>query len=108
MYAGEPLVTGSDVADALLEYARQVVERAVSVVVQIPVLEENGETKSHSLLLGPGSQLDVADVDGHALEPEAESFPVPVFPPLGTVVTPTPTRAFGDRSLENELFDGNA
>ena len=107
-YAGEALITGSGVADALLEYARQVVQRGVSVVVDIPVLESNGTTAMHRLLLGPSSQLDITDIEGHAMEPEEDFFPMPIFPPLGSVALPSAPKDYDTRSLENELFEGHS
>jgi hypothetical protein len=51
----------------------------------ITVLEDNGETSVHTLLLSPASQFDVADAGGISEDQEAERFPVPDLPQVGIV-----------------------
>jgi hypothetical protein len=82
IYGGEPLVTGSAVADALLEYSMVVVRNGTSVPVTIPILSANGSIEQRSILLGPATQLETQDVDGSNDEEEAR-FPVPRFPAVG-------------------------
>lgn len=82
-YAGGSIVTGNAVTAALLEYATTVAEAENSVVVEVTVLEENGETSVHTLLLSPASQFDVADADGIDSGDEEERFPVPEMPTIG-------------------------
>lgn len=79
----ETLITGNEVADALVQYAAEVVRHGASEPVELPVLEGNGEVTMHTILLGPATQLAVADIDGaHADNPD---FVVPTFPPLHPV-----------------------
>jgi hypothetical protein len=82
-YSGGSLVTSNAVTAALLEYTTTVADAENAVTVDITVLEENGETSVHTLLLSPASQFDVADVGGITAEEEARRFPVPVMPQIG-------------------------
>ena len=85
-YAGGSLVTGAAVAAALLEYSTNIAIDATNVSVDVPVLEANGTTSIHTILLGPSSQFDVSDVDGKTTDAEEEGrFPVPELP--STVTT---------------------
>ncbi|WP_213817037.1 hypothetical protein [Glaciihabitans sp. dw_435] len=77
------IVTGDAITAALLEYTTTVADAETSVTVNLPVLEEDGQTSEHTLLLGPASQFDVFDVDGIGEEEEARRFPLPVFPQIG-------------------------
>ena len=78
-YNGEPLVTGSSVSAALVQYVTHVSTAATAVAVEIPVLEHNGTVRPHTLILSSATQLDVKDVDGVA-DGEEIRFPVPRFP----------------------------
>jgi hypothetical protein len=82
-YSGGSIVTGNAITAALLEYTTTVADAENSVTVDITVLEENGETSVHTLLLSPASQFDVADVGGITAEEEAHRFPVPEMPQIG-------------------------
>jgi hypothetical protein len=87
-YDGHTLVTGSAVADALVSYAANVARMTTSTVVEIPVLEEDGEVGSHTLLLNTGTALEVRRAEGGPVDDaeaaaEAERFPVPKFTPVG-------------------------
>lgn len=94
-YAGGSLVTGSAVTEALLQFATNVASDAGSVAVEVPVLEEDGSTTTHTLLLGPGMQFDVSDVDSPAARDEEELFPVPDLPQLGIVAVSEPSAQAG-------------
>ena len=82
-FGGGSIVTGNAITAALLEYTTTVADAEDSVTVDITVLEENGETSVHTLLLSPASQFDVADVGGISEEEEARRFPVPEMPQVG-------------------------
>jgi hypothetical protein len=82
-YNGESIVTGNAIAEALLEYTTSVADAENSVTVDITVLEDNGETSIHTLLLSQASQFDVTDVGGIAEGEEAWRFPVPEMPQVG-------------------------
>jgi hypothetical protein len=82
-YSGGSLVTGNAITAALLEYTTTVTDAENSVTVDIAVLEDNGETSVHTLLLSPASQFDVADAGGIPEDQEADRFPVPDLPAVG-------------------------
>jgi hypothetical protein len=82
-FSGGSIVTGNAITAALLEYTTSVADAENSVTVDITVLEENGETSVHTLLLSPASQFDVAEVGGIPEEEEARRFPVPEMPRIG-------------------------
>jgi hypothetical protein len=82
-YSGGSLVTGNAITAALLDYTTTVADAESSVTVDITVLEDNGDTSIHTLLLSPASQFDVADAGGIPEDQEADRFPVPVLPAVG-------------------------
>ena len=82
-------MTGTGVAEALLNYAQYVIRADTSVTVTIPVLERNGRVFPRTLLLGPATQLESQYADGVIDEEEEElRFPVPEFTPVGGKGTP--------------------
>lgn len=82
-YNGEPMVTGTDVADALVHYVTHVAGMAAAVAVAVPVLELNGTVQSHTLILNHSVQLTVKDVEGEGGGDETARFPIPELPPVG-------------------------
>lgn len=82
-YSGGSFVTSDAITTALLDYTTTVADAENSVTVDITVLEENGETSVHTLLLSPASQFEVADVGGLRGDQEAQRFPVPEMPQIG-------------------------
>lgn len=65
------------------------------MTVDIPVLETNGKTTTHTLLVGPASQFDVSDVDGFSDEEETSRFPVPALPQTVEVAVSEPSAEAG-------------
>jgi hypothetical protein len=59
-YAGSTVVTGTEIARALLAYARELARNNESDTVDVPVLHEDGSLGISEFLVGPASQL-VAD-----------------------------------------------
>ena len=84
-FSGGSIVTGNAITAALLDYTTSVADAENSVTVDITVLEDNGHTAVHTLLLSPASQFDVVDVGGIPEDEEAERFPVPELPQIGIV-----------------------
>ncbi|MEQ1736484.1 MAG: hypothetical protein ABL886_08780 [Rhodoglobus sp.] len=82
-FNGGSIVTGNAVAAALLEYTTTLTDAENSVTVDITVLEDDGETSVHTLVLSAASQFDVADVVGMSEVEEARRFPVPEMGPVG-------------------------
>ncbi|OUE23116.1 hypothetical protein [Clavibacter michiganensis] len=81
-FSGGSIVTSDAITKALLDYTTSVADAENSVTVDITVLEMNGDTSVHTLLLSPASQFDVADVGGIS-DKESDRFPVPDLPPVG-------------------------
>lgn len=90
-YAGGTLLTGDDVAEALLGYVTAHSQGAESIAVDIKVREPDGSTRTHTLVLGPATELDVADVAEESLEGEIALFPLPVFPPAHILAVQEPS-----------------
>ena len=61
-YAGDSIVTGSEIARALLDYAQALSQVTASATVEVPTLEEDGEHGRVELLIGPASQLVAHEV----------------------------------------------
>ena len=104
-------MTGNAITEALLEYTTTVADAENSVTVNVTVLEENGETSVHTLLLSPASQFDVTDVGGITEEEEARRFPVPQMPRVGitgTVETTGEAKETADdvNRIMSEIDDG--
>ena len=76
-YAGGTVETGDAVADALLDYVTTVPQNETNISVDIPVRETDGRIATHTVILGPATQLDVSDVDSSGPADEAKHFPVP-------------------------------
>lgn len=56
-YAGDSIVTGSDISHALLDYAQALAEAGTSATVSIPTLNDDGSRGRSEVLIGPASQL---------------------------------------------------
>jgi hypothetical protein len=76
------LVTGNNVAEALAIYVPSVERMNTSVTIEIPVLEDNGDIVTHTLLIGRSNDLEITDIDG--ADPALEGrFRVPDLPAVG-------------------------
>ena len=62
-YAGETLITGTAIAQALLTYASALASASDSDTVYIPVYDENGQVRNAEFLVGPASQLVAVEID---------------------------------------------
>lgn len=64
-YAGDSILTGTEIAHALLGYAGALAEVGSSATVEIPTVDEQGERGRSTILVGPASQLisDSVEVD---------------------------------------------
>lgn len=105
-YAGGTILTGDDVAEALLNYVTAHSRGEESVAVHIRVLEPDGSTRTHTLVLGPATELDVADVAEESLEGEIALFPLPVFPP-GHILAVEEPSAEAEAEAEEHAADFN-
>jgi hypothetical protein len=56
-YAGNSVLTGDDIADAVVHYAEALARNESAATVEMPVFASNGSLVTASLLIGPASQL---------------------------------------------------
>ncbi|GAA1060203.1 hypothetical protein [Agromyces bracchium] len=56
-YAGGELLTGSAIADAIVDYAAALASRRSAASIDIPIRAGDGSTARAHLLIGPASQL---------------------------------------------------
>ena len=59
-YAGDTVLTGTEISEALLEYARALGANDQSDTIEIPAIDDEGNRVTSRFLIGPASQL-VAD-----------------------------------------------
>ena len=62
-YAGARLLTGDDIAAAVLDFCAALAEDVTAETVDIPVMSADGRRGRATLLVGPASQIVVEDVD---------------------------------------------
>ena len=67
-YAGDELLTGDEIADAVVEYAAALARGESSAALSIPTMDDRGEVVQVSMLLGPASQLIVTPATGDERE----------------------------------------
>jgi len=63
IYAGAQLMTGNDIAAAVLDFCTALAEDATAETVVIPILSADGSRKNATLVIGPASQIVAEDVD---------------------------------------------
>lgn len=90
-YAGGTVETGDAVADALLDYVTTVSQAETNITVDIPVREPDGRIATHTVILGPATQLDVSDIDSSGPADEEKFFPVPELEQSSEVAQSEPT-----------------
>ncbi len=61
-YAGDSIVTGNEIARALLDYAQALAQAGSSTTVDVPTVNEDGSQGRSEILIGPASQL-IADAE---------------------------------------------
>ena len=66
-YAGESFLTGSSIAQALLNYAKALAENDSSETVDLPVREPDGSLHRTTFLIGPASQI-IAEAEDPELD----------------------------------------
>lgn len=62
-YAGGDLITGTDIADAIVDYAAALAGRRTAASIDIPVRTASGGVGRAHLLIGPASQLVTESVE---------------------------------------------
>lgn len=68
-YAGDSLVTGSEIAHALLDYAQALAQADASATIDIPTVEDDGSQSRTEVLIGPASQLSSHEERSDHAEP---------------------------------------
>lgn len=63
-YAGDSLVTGDEIAHAVMEYARVLANLGRADTVDIPARGDDGHTVMTTMLIGPASQIVAGQSDG--------------------------------------------
>ena len=66
MYAGETLMTGNEIAEALLDYSAALAESGSASTVEIPTISDDGTRSTAKVLVGPG-QPDRGETRGVVL-----------------------------------------
>ncbi|CAN5421395.1 hypothetical protein BH10ACT5_BH10ACT5_17070 [soil metagenome] len=63
-YTGGSVVMADDVAEALIQYARELAATKASDVLVVPVVGEDGTLATAEFLIGPASQLLAVPTEG--------------------------------------------
>jgi len=115
-YAEDHLVTGDDIADAVMAYAQALAMKGRSDSIEVPAVDAGGSPRLFTVLIGPASQMltsDALTVDearGDEIRDErivadlmartaALAGPSPVAVPQGTDVVDLETEQFGVAEL---------
>jgi hypothetical protein len=72
-YAGGSALTGTAIARAVVDLAKQLALRGTATTLDIPVLDDDGTPGTAHLLLGPASQMvaETAETDFEEVEDDA-------------------------------------
>ncbi|TFV85361.1 hypothetical protein E4V99_10255 [Microbacterium sp. dk485] len=62
-YAGDSILTGTDIARALLECAQALAQVGTAATVDVPTVDDDGEPGRSEILVGPASQLISSSAD---------------------------------------------
>ena len=105
-YAGGVLLTGSDIADAIVDYAAALAARRTAASIDIPVRTVDGRTARAHLLIGPASQLVTEPID--AADGEDELVDEELVANLRSATTAlSSTRPLVGRSEADEIDDAD-
>ena len=63
VYAGGELLTGDEIAEALLDYSQALAQSETASTVEIPTLDDDGERQMVKVLVGPASQIMAKPAD---------------------------------------------
>ena len=121
-YAEDHLVTGDDIADAVMAYAQALAMKGRSDSIDVPAVDAGGSARFFSILVGPASQMFTSDVltadesrgdeitDARLVadltaRTAALSGPSPVAVPQGTDAVDLETEQFGVADLGSDAPD---
>jgi hypothetical protein len=119
-YAEDHLVTGDDIADAVMAYAQALAMTGRSDSIDVPAVDGSGAARHYSVLIGPASQMLTSDsltfeearggeirderlVADLADRTRALAGPAPVPVPVGTDPVSLETEQY-DVAFESEQF----
>ncbi len=69
-YAGDTLLLGDDVADALMDYAARLARQDSAVTITIRALDDGGTEHAVDILVGPATMMTATHVDSDLPEPD--------------------------------------
>jgi hypothetical protein len=104
-YASGTLLTGDAIADVVVRYAAALAKQGLAVELDVPMIDEAGETGSALLLLGPASQIlaEHESAGDDLLDPDFVSSTEKAIDALGT-----PRAASVERGTEDtEAIDAD-
>ncbi|PZF59475.1 hypothetical protein DEI81_13875 [Curtobacterium sp. MCBD17_013] len=73
-YDSTSVMTGSEIADAVIEYAAALGAAGGTDTVHVPTFDDHGSVAYATLLIGPASEIVVDDAPDDELEPEDPAF----------------------------------
>lgn len=73
-YDAVTIMTGDEIADAVVEYAAMLGANGRTDTVEVPTFDEHGARTTATLLLGPASELVLEHAPDDELEPEDPEF----------------------------------
>ncbi|KQO63394.1 hypothetical protein [Curtobacterium sp. Leaf261] len=74
VYSENRVLTGDDVAAAVMRYAATLAQRNTADIVDVPTTGQDGFAASVEVLLGPASHIMVEDAEDDELETAAVDF----------------------------------
>lgn len=75
-YEGASIMTGDEIADALIEYAAALAENGRADTVEVLGVAPDGSTTRSKFLVGPASEMVVEEAPDDLLHPEDPAFVV--------------------------------
>ena len=63
IYAGTQVLTGDDIALAVMRYSGALAEAGMAETIAVPMIEADGSRGSVMILVGPASQIVAKDAD---------------------------------------------
>jgi len=106
-YAGEVLMTGDAIADAVVQYAEALAKNGTSASIAVPVITQDGTATEANFLLGPASQLVAVALESDHADPiNEELLAVIAFEKAKLDGAPVGTGTYDEDPLDYDLrFD---
>jgi hypothetical protein len=95
VYAGGELMTGDEIAQALLTYSQALAQSSTASTVEIPTLDDDGKRLMVKVLVGPSSQIMAKPTEsefGELRDPDVVAHLAAMtarLQPMRNVVSPT-------------------